>query len=262
MNKYFRRVLNYLKTSKDVKALGFSKKELKSAAAKIADNLELEDDASDEDVDSAIEEAVENAMPFLKLAQSSASRQAKAIREQLRNQTVDDDDDDDDEETDVDDENLDSEGKTKGKSAKNGKGNKRNKTEKGNDGDTPEWAKGLLSEVTSLKNEISTLKGDKTKNARLEKVKDIVKNTGDWGKRVIRDFGRMNFEDEDAFEDYLDEIKEDLENENKERANKGLESLGPVESTGEHGSSQVSKTTKLLTDEQVKKLAKGESIDF
>ena len=58
MNKHFQKVLKKLKTSKDVKALGFSRSEIKGIAAKIADNLDVEDNASDEDVDGAIDEAI------------------------------------------------------------------------------------------------------------------------------------------------------------------------------------------------------------
>ena len=42
MNKHFQKVLKKLKTSKDVKALGFSRSEIKGIAAKIADNLDVE----------------------------------------------------------------------------------------------------------------------------------------------------------------------------------------------------------------------------
>ena len=40
MKKYFRKVLEVLKTRKEIKALGLSRKELKGIAAKVADKLD------------------------------------------------------------------------------------------------------------------------------------------------------------------------------------------------------------------------------
>ena len=57
-----------------VKALGFNKNELKGVAAKIANNLNLEEDATEEDVNAAIEEAIDAAMPFLEFTQKVSSR--------------------------------------------------------------------------------------------------------------------------------------------------------------------------------------------
>ena len=52
-------MLEALKTSKDVKALGFSRRELKGVAAKIADKLdsEIKEDATDEEIREVLEMA-------------------------------------------------------------------------------------------------------------------------------------------------------------------------------------------------------------
>ena len=47
------------------KAIGLNRKELEGLAQKIDKNLQLEEDASDEEVDAAAEEAIEAALPFL-----------------------------------------------------------------------------------------------------------------------------------------------------------------------------------------------------
>ena len=65
MNKHFRKVLELLKTRKEVKALGFSRKELKGVAAKIADKLDLKDEATDEEVTEAIDDEIDSVLPFL-----------------------------------------------------------------------------------------------------------------------------------------------------------------------------------------------------
>ena len=57
MNKRQRKVFTLLKTK--TKALGFNRKELEGLALKIDKNLELEEDASDEDVDAAIKAVTE-----------------------------------------------------------------------------------------------------------------------------------------------------------------------------------------------------------
>ena len=59
MNKHFRKVLESLKTRKEVKALGFSRKELKGVAAKIADKLDLKDEETDEEEKEAIHEEID-----------------------------------------------------------------------------------------------------------------------------------------------------------------------------------------------------------
>lgn len=50
MNKRQRAVYELLAKKPKVKAFGFNKKELQSIAAEIADNLDSEENASDEDV--------------------------------------------------------------------------------------------------------------------------------------------------------------------------------------------------------------------
>lgn len=92
MNKYLRKVLETLKTNKDIKALGFSRRELKGIAANVADKLQLEDEATDEEVSEAISSAIDDVLPLLKLTQSAVDRQVQDYK-----RSTEDDDDDDDE---------------------------------------------------------------------------------------------------------------------------------------------------------------------
>lgn len=96
MNKRQRKVLQMLKPK--VKALGFNEKELKSVAAKIADNLTSEEDASDEDVNAEIETSIEAVLPYLVLGQSYANRVINDSKKNVNEEDDDDDEEDDEEE--------------------------------------------------------------------------------------------------------------------------------------------------------------------
>ena len=92
MNKRQRKVFTLLRTK--TKALGLNRKELESLALKIDKNLQLEEDASDEDVDAAIDEAIDAALPFLEVSQSVAQR---SIQTALQRRQAQQDEDDNDE---------------------------------------------------------------------------------------------------------------------------------------------------------------------
>lgn len=250
MNQHFRKVLNLLKTK--AKAFGFSRSELKSVAASIADNLDLQENASDEEIDSAIEDAVDAVMPFLRVSQSAAQR---AIQNYKETHTTDDD-------ANPDDVDNDREGKepTSNPTESPSKNNNKEKgTKEALDENNPlfKLLKSMSEKQDALASEINSLKATRLVNNRKSKVEELVKNTGTFGKRVLREFGRMSFKNDDDFEDYLDGIKSDIEDENRERAEKGLEALGNPPAAG---SKQVTKkTTKIMSDDEVKKLAQGES---
>lgn len=225
MNKRTRKVLTILKTK--AKQLGFSRSELKGIAAKIADNLDLADDASDEDEDSAIEEKVDDAMELLGYSQSAAQR---AISNYKKKHNVSDDDDVDDDEEDDDDQTQPSK---KNKSGQR-KGNKKSTKSKDEDADddegddTPAWAKGLISSFEKVSERVSALEKGNVSKSRKARLEEVLKDTGNFGKRRLREFDRIKdtFKNDDEFEDYLDEIAEDLENYNQERADEGLGKVG------------------------------------
>ena len=95
MNKYYKKVLEALKTNRDIKALGFSRKELKGVAANVANKLQLKDDATDEEVSEGISDAIDDVLPLLQLAQSAADRQVSDYKN--AHPAPDDDDEPDDE---------------------------------------------------------------------------------------------------------------------------------------------------------------------
>lgn len=235
MNKHYRKVLDALKTNKDVKALGFSRKELKGIAANVADKLQLEDDATDDDVSEAIGNAIDDVLPLLKLTQSAVDRQ---VQDYKRSNDDDDPDDDDDDEP-----------------ARRSPSRKSRKNEKdGDDGDSATLAaiKKLTEVVSTLQGDVTALKSGNTTSSRRAKVEKLLANTGKFGERQLKAFSRISFKDDDDFEDYLEELKQEIEDENQERANHGLDKLGNIPAPG---NKPEKKEEELMSDDDVKKLA-------
>lgn len=218
MNKRVRKVLTLLKTK--AKDLGFSRTELKGIAAKIADNLDLEENSSEEDEDSAISEAVDDAMEFLNYSQSAAQR---AISNFKKKHNVSEDDDD------LEDEEGEEEPTKKKPSQQAGsKTSKSSKDGDQDDDDTPAWAKSLVSSMEKMGERISSLEKGNVSKGRRSRLEEVLKDTGRFGERRLKEFERIKdtFKTEDEFDEYLDEITEDLENYNQERADEGLSKLG------------------------------------
>lgn len=63
----------------------------------------------------------------------------------------------------------------------------------------------------------------------------------------------MSFKDEEEFEEYLEDLKEDIEAENQERADRGLGKLGNIPAPDKNRKDK--KDDELMSDEDVKKLA-------
>lgn len=230
MTKRQRAVLSLLKPK--VKAFGFSRNVLKSIAAEIADKLEIEEDASDEDVNAKIEEAVNAVLPFLPMIQSQANSQ---FDEWKKAQTQNDDEEDDDNDDD---------------SSKSSKSTKTR--QKKSDDLVPAWAKALIDSNTALKNELAAIKGEKVTDSRRSKLEKLLKDTGTFGTRTLKSFGRMKFESDDEFDEFFSEVEEDLKSLNQERANAGLEKLG-APATG--GSMKGDVNKEVLSDDEIKALA-------
>lgn len=237
MNKYLRKVLEMLKTNKDIKALGFSRKELKGIAANVTDKLKLEEDATDEDVSEAISSAIDDVLPLLKLTQSAVDRQVQDYK-----RSTDDDEDDDEE------------GGNEPSRRSPSKNNPKSKKDS-DDADSATLAalKELKEVVTALQGEVSTLKAGNTTNSRRTKVEKLLSDTGKFGERQLKAFSRMSFKDEEEFEEYLEDLKEDIEAENQERADRGLGKLGNIPAPDKNRKDK--KDDELMSDEDVKKLA-------
>ncbi len=235
MNKRQKAVYDLLNKKPKVKAFGFNKKELKGLAAKIAENLTSEEDASDEDVNAEIEKAIEAVLPILSLGQSYANR---VINDSKNGEEEDNDDDNDDVE---DDDTPSTQSKSKKSSKSKGK-----KSE-----DEPEWFKKYRE---SMDEKFAKLSGERTADKRKAKLESLLKDTGKFGERKLRDYKRMKFDTDEDFDEFFSEVEEDLKSENQERANKGLEKLG-APATGGSSKKQDDKP-QVLSEDEVKELAK------
>lgn len=243
MNKYYRKVLEALKTNRDIKALGFSRKELKGVAANVANKLQLKDDATDEEVSEGISDAIDDVLPLLQLTQSAADRQ---VSEYKNAHPAPDDDDDPDDDPDDDDDPA--------RRSPSRKGKKGKKDSDDDDSATLTAIKELTEAVATLQGDVTALKSGNTTSSRTAKVRELLKDTGKFGERRLKSFSHMKFENEEEFEDYLDELKEDIEEENKERLEKGLEKLGRIPAPDTKP--QPKDEDKLMSDDEVKELAK------
>lgn len=205
-----------LKLKPKVKAFGFNKKELMSVAAKIADNLTSADDASDEDVNAEIETQIDAVLPYLQVGQSLANRVIEENRKKNDDDETDDDDDDESSNT----------------TSRQPDSNKKNPKNKEKNDDAPEWAKSMLDTVNALKDEVTTLKGEKVTTNRKAKLEAILKDSGTFGTRTLKSFSKMSFENDEEFEEFLSEVEEDLKTYNQERADAGLSTMGTPPAAG------------------------------
>lgn len=248
MKKHFRKVLEALKTSKDVKALGFSRRELKGVAAKIADKLdsEIKEDATDDEIQEAVDDAIDAALPFLQVSQAVSERRVQSYKNAHPVDEEDDDDDDDDDDP-VNQKNRKSQT------------SKKNKKSDGEDGDETPLAKALkplMDKLDGMQSEITALKSGNTANSRKSKLEKLLKGTGKFGERTLKAFNRMSFKDDDEFEDFFEEVESDLESENQERANQGLEKLGAPDAFAGEANKRGSKNDEeIMSDDEVKELA-------
>lgn len=209
-----------------VKALGFNKNELKGVAAKIANNLNLEDEATEDVVNAAIDEAIDAVMPFLEVTQQVSSRVINDYKK-TTGKPVEDEDDEDETES------------TQPKKPKQPKKD-----------ETPEWAKILTKQIEKLDAELTAVKAEKTSASRKDKLSAVLKDAGSYGNRTLKNFAKMKFESDEEFEDFLEGVQADLEAYNQEQANRGLGKLGGSPNTG-----KGAEKNELLTDDEIKVLA-------
>lgn len=224
-----------LKLKPKVKAFGFNKKELMSVAAKIADNLTSEDDASEEDVNAEIDTQIDAVLPYLQVSQSFANRVIEENRKK----------NDDDDETGDDDDNEPSNPANRQPGS-----NKKNPKNKGKNDDAPEWAKGMMQTIETLTGKISALEGEKLTTSRKAKLEALLKDAGTFGTRTLKSFNKMNFENDEEFEEFLSEVEEDLKAYNQERADAGLSTMGTPPAAG----GGKPKESEVITDSQLKEL--------
>ena len=229
MKKRTKQVLVILKPKS--KALGFSREELEGIAADVANNLELDEEASDEDVNAEIEKQVNAVLPYLKIAQKTAQRTIQSFKD---SQDLDDDE--------VDDEDDDPAGSKK----------PIHKQKKEKDEQVPAWGQAIITQNKALLTEIIGLKSERENDGRRSKLKALLKDKGTFGKTVLKNFDKMKFENESEFDDFFDGVVEDLAAIDQERANEGLGRLGAPAAQRKPKKDEV----EVIKDDEIDELAK------
>lgn len=222
-----KQIMNRLKPK--VKAFGFNQKELKGVAAKIADNLTLEEDASNEDINAAIDEAIDAVIPYLEVGRSYANR---VIDNSKKNGDEENDDEEDDDES----------------SASKQTPKSKQKSTKPKEDEEPKWFKAYRE---TMEKKFADLEGARTTETRKGKLEKLLKDSGTFGKQIIKGFSKMKFDTDEEFDEYLSEVEEDLKSYNQELADKGLGGTPPGAGNGGKGGSELPE----LTDAEIDSIA-------
>lgn len=229
MNKKVKLVLNILKPK--AKALGFSKDELEGIAADIASNLEFEYEASDEVINEKILEQVDSVIPYLKIAQKASNR----VIQNYKNNNHPDDEGNPDPNAGGDEEPS---------------------------GELSKFMSTVLTKLEAvttqnkaLQTQITGLVADRENDGRRSRLKALLKDTGTFGKTVLKNFDRMKFENETEFDEFYEGVTEDLAAINQERADSGLSKLGA--SAASNGNKKEDDKPEVLNEKQVDELAES-----
>lgn len=225
MKKKTKRVLSILKPK--CKALGFNLEELEGIAADIADNLELDEEASEEEINEKISSEVEAVIPYLKIAQKASNR---VIQNSKNNKNPESDD---------------------------------NGTNAGQDGvdqekeeeKVPVWAQAIITQQKAIQTELTGLKSERETDGRRSKLKALLKDTGTFGKSTLKNFDKIKFENEADFEEFYDGVVEDLATLNQERANAGLAKLGATAATSGNKKEKEGDKPEVISEKEIEELA-------
>lgn len=199
-----------------VKHLGFSRRELRKVGNQIL--ASLPEDIEDDNLEEAIGKKIDEYMPILQMMQSAADRQRAAASRSTKGDDDDDDDDpDDDEDEDPDDDDDDPD-------EKKPKKKKKSKTVDDDDiddddfKDAPAWAKKLYKMAQNGN-------GYKHQSSRRGMVEEAVHGSGFLGKHILKEFEKKEFKSDEDFEEYLDDVRDEVLEYEKERNERGLDKL-------------------------------------
>lgn len=225
MKKKTKQVLSILKPK--CKALGFNLEELEGIAADIADNLELDEEASEEEINEKISSEVEAVIPYLKIAQKASNR---VIQNSKNNKNPESDDN--------------------GKNAGQDGVDQEKEEEK-----VPVWAQAIITQQKAIQTELTGLKSERETDGRRSKLKALLKDTGTFGKSTLKNFDKIKFENEADFEEFYDGVVEDLATLNQERANAGLAKLGATAATSGNKKEKEGDKPEVISEKEIEELA-------
>lgn len=225
MKKKTKQVLSILKPK--CKALGFNLEELEGIAADIADNLELDEESSEEEINEKISSEVEAVIPYLKIAQKASNR---VIQNSKNNKNPESDDNDTNDGQDG--------------------VNQEKEEEK-----VPVWAQAIITQQKAIQTELTGLKSERETDGRRSKLKALLKDTGTFGKSTLKNFDKIKFENEADFEEFYDGVVEDLATLNQERANAGLAKLGATAATSGNKKEKEGDKPEVISEKEIEELA-------
>lgn len=214
-----------------VKAFGFDPELVERFAAQIAKKLDLDDEASEEDVNTAIDNEIEVVLPLMPIVQSYTSRR---INDALKKNG--DGNDNNDEDGDEDDDSSSQQPRRKpGRPPKK-------------DDEEPAWFKVYREKQEER---FAAIEGQRTTDSRKSKLEAILKDSGTFGKQIIKGFSKMKFDTDDEFDEYFSEVEDDLNAYNQELADKGLGGTPPGAGNGGKGGSELPELTDAEIDDIV-----------
>ena len=287
MNKRTKLVLELLKTK--ASALGFNKDELEGAAVVIAGNLGVDDDATDEALNAAVDKAVAVYFPILELSQKNANRIITKNKEEREKAEAEAKKKAEEEAARKAAEEAEAKRKAEEEAAAKKAEEERKAAEEAARKAAEEagfqrllesdWAKGLkaenetlakqlkeqtaafkkqqeeakkqLEEFNAFRNEFNAMKADRLKATRESRLNDMLKDAGVFGDRIKKNYAKMTFESDEDFDEFLGGIQEDINAFNQERADKGLDKMG-VPGTGNPSDGDKKEP---MTDAEIEALA-------
>lgn len=287
MNKKTKLVLDMLKTK--ASSLGFNKEELEGAATTIASNLGVDDDATDEALNAAAEKAVSVYLPLLEMSQKNANRiitkdkearekadaeARKKAEEEAAHKAAEEAEAKQKAEEEAAAKKAEEERKAaeeaarkaaeeagfqrfldselfKGMKQENENLAKQLKEQTAALKKQQEESKKRMEEFETFRNEFNTMKADRIKQTRENRLDELVKDAGVYGKRIKENYGLMTFKTDEDFEKFIGGVEEDIKAFNQERADKGLDSLGAPGTGGE----RKDETLEAMSDAEADALA-------
>ncbi|HAR73438.1 MAG TPA: hypothetical protein DCR77_08530 [Flavobacteriaceae bacterium] len=133
-----------------------------------------------------------------------------------------------------------------------GAGNPEPKKEEGGSSDPTDIASIVAAAIKEanapLLQEIANIKAGKTTETRLSRMEEVLKDVNPELKaKTLKDFGRMSFENDDSFEEYLTETTTDIQTINQTIVNQGLAGHQP----GNGGAGKGGKLSEAEYDDMV-----------
>jgi hypothetical protein len=106
--------------------------------------------------------------------------------------------------------------------------------------DTPAWAKALIEQNKAMADRLAAIESGKIADSRKAQLEAKLKDANPkFRERVLKDFSRMTFKDEEEFGAYLTETEADAAEFLQQEANKGLGALGKPPVAGVTGAKAV-----------------------